>query len=739
MLSKASRPGLWRQARQLADYLIPELNFITLHYLYFILTSLITALIFWGSSTPFQSVSFIDALFLTSSAMTEAGLNTINLSTLNTWQQFMLFALIMLGSTIFVSMFVVLVRLRAFNREFNKTIQAKREHRQRLRANSRGSRQSHRRASSRSALPSLAELRRAQSTMQSPEEALEIEPAQDHQSSTVLSEKQTGDSPRFTAFEDTKDMKTRPSSRSIRFSPPMERRGRAVNDAVTTPMHVKTAGDTPTEYASPSRRSFFSFTGVGATAASSLEPRLHTSHSNDVNEHSSAHAVKDNYSRWTMAFGRNSTVYGLSVEERHDLGGREYNAILLLSVLVPLYFTLFQLLGAISCGAWIATHRASTAEDNGINPWWLGAFNAVSAFNNSGMSLLDANMTAFQDSVFLLLSMGLLILAGNTAYPIFLRLALWIMWKLLPDSAYWHYEKETVRFLLDHPRRCYTNLFPSQHTWWLSLTLVTLNGIDWAMFEILNIGNTAITSLSDGIEALDGLFQALAVRAGGFYVVPIASTRISLQVLYVVMMFISAYPVAITMRNSNIYEERSLGIFHDDIQRQESAALAAEPARSTPPSPGYLPFKHFRFLLRARSREDATTFLRQQLRAQLSHDAWWLALAVFLITIIENSSITTDPVVFSVFNILFEVVSGYACCGISVGVPWAAYSFCGEWHTLSKLIMVAVMIRGRHRGLPVAIDSAVQLPGRRVWEAEEEDARLRAERSNDIQRDGQAV
>ena len=31
-------------------------------------------------------------------------------------------------------------------------------------------------------------------------------------------------------------------------------------------------------------------------------------------------------------------------------------------------------------------------------------------------------------------------------------------------------------------------------------------------------------------------------------------------------------------------------------------------------------------------------------------------------------------------------------------------------HPLSKLIICAVMLRGRHRGLPVAIDRAIMLP-----------------------------
>lgn len=101
---------------------LPPLNFITIHYIYFIATCLLTAIIFWGSSTPAQSVTFTDSLFLTISAMTGAGLNTINLSTLNTWQQVILFVLIGVGSPIFVSAFVVLVRKRAFERRFDDVI-----------------------------------------------------------------------------------------------------------------------------------------------------------------------------------------------------------------------------------------------------------------------------------------------------------------------------------------------------------------------------------------------------------------------------------------------------------------------------------------------------------------------------------------------------------------------------------------------------------------------------------------
>ena len=60
--------------------------------------------------------------------------------------------------------------------------------------------------------------------------------------------------------------------------------------------------------------------------------------------------------------------------------------------------------------------------------------------------------------------------------------------------------------------------------------------------------------------------------------------------------------------------------------------------------------------------------------------------------------------------VVFELVSAYGTVGLSLGVPYANFSFSGALSPLSKLIVCAVMLRGRHRGLPVAIDRAVILP-----------------------------
>lgn len=67
--------------------------------------------------------------------------------------------------------------------------------------------------------------------------------------------------------------------------------------------------------------------------------------------------------------GRNSQFHGLTLQEREQLGGVEYRAIQLLSWIVPLYFVLWQLLGCLAVGAWMNNYVSDITEANGIKAW----------------------------------------------------------------------------------------------------------------------------------------------------------------------------------------------------------------------------------------------------------------------------------------------------------------------------------------------------------------------------------
>ncbi|KAH8585859.1 cation transport protein-domain-containing protein [Bisporella sp. PMI_857] len=674
--------------------------------------------------------------------MTEAGLNTVNLSQITTFQQVLLWILILIGSTIFVSISTVVTRKRVFENRLRHVVELQKEAR-RMRKRSMSFVQN---TGSRRAINGIekregpvpdtnAELNSVShdlpvATVPDPTEMPEEQPPA---ASEAAKENGSGSPVAKQTLEVLEESGTRADEDTNKNT---EEKLES-HDIGIDANHLSFVRYRPSP--ALSQRRFLTFAGVGAhpSATGYKSPYPNSIYSratrkepdNTGDEEVLSYAEYPNYLTRSTT-GRNAQFFGLTKEQREHLGGVEYRAITLLSLIVPLYFFLWQFLGCLGLAAYIAHNKAKTAEDNGINPWWLGIFNGVSAFNNSGMSLLDLNMIPFQTSAYALITMGILILAGNTAYPLFLRSVFWSMYKVLnlayPSADQYTDHKATLRFILEYPRRVYTNLFPARQTWWLLLMLIVLNSIDWVAFELLNIGNSNTASIPKGFRVLDGLFQALAVRSGGFYIIPIPYLRIGLQFLYVIMMYISVYPVVITMRHSNVYEERSLGIYADDEEATEEL----------PPKLGTLKNKLRRtitstisgpFMSASGNYQQNTRrqFVQQQIRGQLAHDLWWLAIAVFAISCIEVSNFERDPVTYSVFNIIFEVVSAYGCVGISPGLPDQAYSFSGGWHVASKLVLCAVMLRGRHRGLPVALDRAVRLPGHDAGFIEEEDQLVR--------------
>ncbi|KAE8419247.1 cation transport protein-domain-containing protein [Aspergillus pseudocaelatus] len=628
--------GWLRPLGRIIMAVVPPFNFITLHYTYFIVTSLICSVIFWGASNPLRSISYADALFMCVSAITGAGLNTVDLSSLNTFQQSILFVLLMLGHAILISITVLFVRKRAFESKFK---------------------------------------------------GISNKLAQDRES------RPTSDLNTPLDGADSKVSNVQPSNMDASHgdkAPGLTEASPVGNSTdLTSDDHIHWAEDDQITIGARTRlhhqnHRVFPMVGVGARLDLNNHPKDATPNMPlreevDISRLKGMIQGTQKYFASRGFVSRNSQFYGLTPDERERLGGVEYKAVSFLTAIVALYWLMFLLIGMIGVGGWLEANHPDISRENGLSPFWTGAFFAVSAFVNSGMSLLDANMTALQQNVYPLLTMGLLILAGNTLYPCFLRFIIWSMRCMIPERPAWNTWKVTLDFILDHPRRVYTNLFPRRHTWYLLGTIIVLNAVDWAGFEILAIGNKEIEQLPPGYRVLDGLFQAL---------------------------------------------ERSLGIYAHDDPESEAEGQA---------KPGLFMSLVRHHLL---GRQDVPAaeasrsyFVHQQLRSQLSHDIWWIALAVLFISIAESPNFNRDPVSYSTFNIIFEVVSAYGCVGVSVGIPGRNSSFCGGWHTISKLILAAVALRGRHRGLPVAIDQAVMLPNDSLAWAEEEDAALRREKT----------
>ncbi|KAH7092551.1 cation transport protein-domain-containing protein [Paraphoma chrysanthemicola] len=363
----------------------------------------------------------------------------------------------------------------------------------------------------------------------------------------------------------------------------------------------------------------------------------------------------------------------LSEHDRLELGGVEYRALQALLFILVGYQVFWYTVGTIFLVPY--SYRGATrailrdVQPGGVNPGWWAFFATVTEFCNGGLNIVNSNFIPFSGKPFVLITAGCLAFLGQTQFPIFLRLTIWIMKKMCPTGSRF---QNTLDFLLQHPRRCFLYLFPSRETWYLLFIQITIDITAWLCFEILNIGMPDVEALPTGTRILDGLFQATGLRTSGAYIIAFSSLAPACLVAYVIIMYISSYPMVLTLRKTNTYEERSIG-----LQEHDSSAAG----------------------------------IATHLQKQLAYDIWFQFLAFFLVCIIERGHILRQDPGFTEFSILFEVTSAYGTVGLSTGIPGQDYSLSGSFASLSKVVMLFVMVRGRHRGLPLAIDRSILLPG----------------------------
>lgn len=128
---------------------------------------------------------------------------------------------------------------------------------------------------------------------------------------------------------------------------------------------------------------------------------------------------------------------------------------------------------------WLNPGYGLSVTVDGVNTFWWAIFTAGSGFNDLGFTLTPDSMGSFKNAAFPLILMTFLIVLGNTGFPCMLRLIIWLLSKL---AAYGSSLSEELQFLLDHPRRSFTLLFPSGESWRLLGVLILLNGFDFTVF-----------------------------------------------------------------------------------------------------------------------------------------------------------------------------------------------------------------------------------------------------------------
>ncbi|RYC80585.1 Low-affinity potassium transport protein [Fusarium oxysporum f. sp. narcissi] len=621
---------------------------------------------------PYGNISATDAYFFGASASTESGLNTVDVKELKTYQQLYLYFIPIITNLGFINITVVVVRLYWFKRHLKRLA------------------------------PQLLSPRRRDAS------DADVEEGKDAQ------EKVNNDLPVATAPSNNLEQLPSgntpvPRTTTITFDPSVDQRGDSTTLYIPGPQerdrdHIVSTSTAASGEPGPSvrrRRPRRISTGDGfqMTAARSMDrvagvassllmmgsettrPRRQSTTS--VSQQQPALNDRPFLSR-QATIGRNSEFHNLTSHDRELLGGIEYRSLKLLLKIVIAYFFGIHLFGAICLVGWIQTanpkyreYLQSTGQDKN---WW-AFYSAQTMVDNLGFTLTPDSMISFRDAKWPMILMSFLAFAGNTLYPVFLRLVIWTMSKLLSKHSS---TQEPLAFLLNYPRRCYTLLFPSKPTWILFGIIFSLNFIDVLLIIVLDLDNPEVASLPLDSRIPAAIFQAASARHTGTATFNLANVNPGVQLSLLVMMYIAVFPIALSIRLSNTYEEKSLGIWEPETSLNE---------------------------------RNGKSYLMQHIKNQLGFDLWYIFLGTFCICVAEATRIADvkDPA-FTIFSVLFEVTSAYGNVGLSLGYPTVSTSLCGKFGTFGKVVICLTMIRGRHRGLPYALDRAVMLPDEHLLE-----------------------
>ncbi|KAH7325484.1 cation transport protein-domain-containing protein [Rhizoctonia solani] len=381
----------------------------------------------------------------------------------------------------------------------------------------------------------------------------------------------------------------------------------------------------------------------------------------------------------------------LDEDDLEKMGGDEYNALVVLSWIVAGHYFVNHMIAFIILAPYsakvplvrdvIEAQNQSTGRT--LNTTWFALFSVISAYANAGLTVVDTSLTQMSSAYVMIFVIIWLILVGATAFPLSLRFMVWLGTKVFRRGN----TNRGLRFLLRHPRRCFMYLFPSHQSWYLLFTLVVIFILDWVAYLTFNIGMPGIEAVPVGPRVVGGFLQAVGQRAGGFTTINLQAIAPALQVVYIATMFVQVYPIAMAVRTSNVYEDSGVVIYEEEEDDEEPTNLSGGG------SAGF------------------TAYLGWHVKHQLAQDLFWLLAALTTLCAFERSRILAEETAyFNIFSLFFEIVSAFANVGFSLGVSSQPFSLSGEMRSIPKLVIIGLMIRGRHRGLPMAIDRSVQLP-----------------------------
>ncbi|KAK4505853.1 hypothetical protein PRZ48_003818 [Zasmidium cellare] len=667
-VARAKQVGSWLRSK------ISSLTYIALHYFVIGFSSILLAVILYAGG----NLTFINSVVLGFSACTQSGLNPVDIKSLHIWQQFLIISFATADNPIVLNIPVVVLRLHWVRERL--TLWAESSAPSALRSLTTPSTQ----PAAHERVPENGDNVEIElSTLGAPYDAAGqsgaipadggVHSTADNASfHTAIDTHVDGEAIRTSSDEAVPIMSGASSAtrghRHVRF---------ARDDSLVASRDGSTHAPTDPRRTSHIVERVAGLAGDFATAAlvpHPPEPHVHTELATSLifgtrKERKAAltKAIRQNPGYWQKYIGEDRALRRL-----------------LLSICVyPLFWLSSGFLSLLCCVYFGPADLKEYLDSLGIHPVWWSMFTSLSMFGNVGLTLTPDSMNHMAGNPAVVIICTILAFAGSSGYPMVLHLGLkvWSRFKA---------QDQGLRYLLAHPRRCYTLLFSARDTGILLGIILSLIGVDCLVILLLDLSNAALTHYSAGVNNTKTMlpvlvrliaifFQAVNTRHTGSSIFNLAEANPGVIVMLIGMMFIAPYPLAMSVRTSGTYDQSHVAQYRQPREIHDEH-----------------PKRHYLWTL---------------VQTQVSFDAFWIWLGTFLIVTIESFVHPYDPALSSLNNVLFEVTSAYSNVGLSLGHENVTTSLCGEFSIASKVIISILMYLGRNRGLPYDIDRAVTIPG----------------------------
>ncbi|WOK92089.1 cation transporter HKT2-like [Canna indica] len=337
------------------------------------------------------------------------------------------------------------------------------------------------------------------------------------------------------------------------------------------------------------------------------------------------------------------------------------NCIRYLRYVVLGYLTTFHVFGVSLL--LIYFHRVPSARGvlnrKGINVFLFCLSTTISSFANGGLIATAENMAIFNRDPVVLLLMIAQVVAGNTLFPLFIRLVIGFLKKITKREEFSEMIKSTSE-------KRFAPLRPRVTTKYLTLTVLALMAGLVVLFCTLDWNRPVFDGLTSFEKFVTALFIAANSRHAGENSIDCSLISPAVLVFLLVMMYL---PTSASFWPIRHQEETS-------SDKQEK-----------------------------KKKKKKTLWVEHVILSQLSY----IVIFIILVCITERKQMYRDPLNFSATRMIFEVTSAYGNVGLSTGYSCAtlrklqpdaickdrAVSLAGWWSDGGKLILAIVMLYGR--------------------------------------------